>query len=117
MSQLVLNKIVDCYPLVNITWLLSGKGEMFLGRASEELSPPVPGLLTGVMEDKVRYEALPRGGVLESALARLSALEYRMAEMEAERDRLRAEFDRRMKEIEEDVRVLKEMVGDKEDET
>ena len=57
---------------MNVRWLMMGDGEMFF----EKKEAPV----SVVNEDAPVYE---RGGVLESALHRLTVLEDRVAELEA----------------------------------
>jgi len=101
-------KLSKYYSQINIDWVMTGEGDMLL-----EKKLPEPGVLTGVMEpESPVYEVVPGGGLLESALARLARLEVRLSEMEAERERLRAEFDRRVREIEEELGRLRAEVGD-----
>ncbi len=77
--------ILKSFPLLNSFWVLTGEGEMFLGdnviAAQGKLDPQV-------MESDVRYEAM-RGGILESLLARVSVMEDRLEELEAELRALR----------------------------
>lgn len=84
-SRRVLHFITNNYPRVDVRWLLTGDGEMFLQKdvimASGTLDPEV-------MESDVWYEAM-RGGIFESLVARVRALEDRVVELEAELRALR----------------------------
>lgn len=77
-SRRVLHFIAKNHPDVNVQWLMTGNGEMFLEKKEDAAHPPV-----GVNEpDRAAYERKVRVGVLEEALSRLAALEDRVGEME-----------------------------------
>lgn len=77
--------ILKSFPLLNSFWVLTGEGEMFVGNnviaAQGKLDPQV-------MEKDVRYESI-HGGIFESLLARVRALEDRLLELEEELRALR----------------------------
>jgi len=84
-SRRVLHFITNNYPRVDVRWLITGDGEMFLQKdvivAPGTLDPQV-------MEEDARYEAI-RGGIFESLVARVRALEDRLEGLEAELRALR----------------------------
>lgn len=79
-SRRVLHFITKNYPDVNVHWILTGKGEMFLEK--KEVEPvPVDGLLTGVMEE--------RPPAYEKGEGRLEWLERKVEELLTDNERLR----------------------------
>lgn len=79
MSQMVINKISACFPKVNINWLLSGNGAMFIREEGVKVHDPEPGMLTGVMEEPGGYERSGHTGIVETTMDRVSALEAQVA--------------------------------------
>jgi transcriptional regulator with XRE-family HTH domain len=77
-SRRVLHFITKNYPSVNINWLLTGEGEMFLHRSDP---PPV-----GVMEPVAVYERLGQSGLLESLIRRVEELERWRKDVEGGED-------------------------------
>jgi len=77
-SRRVLHFITNNYPKVDVRWLMTGEGEMFL-----EKQEPEAGALVGVMEPGAVYERGGSVGLLEGVFARLAWLEDRVAELEA----------------------------------
>lgn len=75
-SRRVLHFITNNYSGVNVRWLMTGEGEMFL-----EKKEPAPGVLTGVMEPEAVYAA---------GEGRLEWLERKVTELGAELAALRA---------------------------
>ena len=66
----LVNAILKSFPALNLRWLLTGEGEMFL----EGNGPAEAGVLTGVMESVAAYE---------KGEGRLEYLERMVLELEA----------------------------------
>lgn len=79
-SQRVINAITKSYPKVNIHWLLTGIGVMFL-ETSKNPEYDAPDTTDKVLEESQEIYQSPRAGILEEALARIAVLEDRMEEM------------------------------------
>lgn len=93
-SQTILNGIANCYPKVNMNWLISGNAEMFQEK-KDVAQEPESGVLTGVMEPEavyarvrgLRVEELPQ--ILLSLQAEVEELRRRVEELEGEVGRLK----------------------------
>lgn len=80
-SRRVLHFITNNYPDVNVRWLMTGEGEMFLEKKVAE-----PGVLTGVMEPMAVYETGKGEGRLEYLERKVEEFERRLRDLEGKKE-------------------------------
>lgn len=81
-SRRVLHFITNNYPLVNVRWLLTGEGEMFLDPGAVKNELKILPVDSQVMEERGSYTAVGGEGRLEWLERRVVELLERMEQVE-----------------------------------